>query len=207
MGLVSCCQIYMELLFNFQGRKKHFLEGWSIRELSRQLKISRQTVRKMLEDGEVPKYNRKQPKLSPVMDPYREIIEEMLKVDESAPLKQKHTAARIHERLQGEHGFKGGESTVRRYVRSLKKVKAECFLMLEAGPGEHMQIDFGEAQVYIKDKPVKAMLFCMSLKYSSVPFVIAFPTQRLEASGMLIKPFENYRFVLGQSMRFSNDFR
>ena len=25
-------------------RKKHFLEGWSIHELSRQLKISRQTV-------------------------------------------------------------------------------------------------------------------------------------------------------------------
>ena len=29
-------------------RKKHFLEGWSIRELSRQLKVSRKTVRKML---------------------------------------------------------------------------------------------------------------------------------------------------------------
>lgn len=59
-------------------RKKHFLEGWSIRELSRQLKISRQTVRKMLKDGEIPKYDRKKPKPSPVMDPYREIIQNIL---------------------------------------------------------------------------------------------------------------------------------
>jgi len=44
-----------------------------------------------------------------------------------------------------------------------------------------MQIDFGEAQVYLKNKLVKVSLFCMRLKYSSVPIVIAFPTQRLEA--------------------------
>jgi len=162
-------------------RKKHFLEGWSIRELSRQLKISRQTVRKMLKDGEIPKYNRKQPKPSPVMDPYRAIIETILEMDKNAPTKQRHTSARIYERLHDEHGFRGGESTVRRYVRSLKDVKDECFLLLEAAPGEQMQIDFGEAQVYISDIRVKVLLFCMRLKYSSVPFVIAFPTQRLEA--------------------------
>ena len=162
-------------------RKKHFLEGWSIRELSKQLKISRQTVRKMLKDGEIPKYNRKQPKPSPVMDPFREIIEDILRTDKDAPPKQKHTATRIYERLHDEHGFRGGESTVRRYVCNLKDTKDECFLLLEAAPGEQMQIDFGEAQVYIANKKVKVLLFCMRLKYSSVPFVIAFPTQRLEA--------------------------
>lgn len=162
-------------------RKKHFLEGWSIRELSKQLKISRQTVRKMLKDGEIPKYNRKKPKPSPVMDPYREVIETILEMDKNAPPKQQHTSARIYERLHDEYGFKGGESTVRRYVRSLKDVKNECFLLLEAAPGEQMQIDFGEAQVCLNNKLVKVLLFCMRLKYSSVPFVIAFPTQRLEA--------------------------
>lgn len=162
-------------------RKKHFLEGWSIRELSKQLRISRQSVRKMLKDGEIPKYNRQHPKPCPVMDPFREIIEDILKQDKTAPPKQRHTAARIYERLHDIYGFTGGASTVRRYVRNLKDTKDECFLLLEADPGEQMQIDFGEAQVYIGDKQVKALLFCMRLKYSSVPFVIAFPTQRLEA--------------------------
>ena len=162
-------------------RKKHFLEGWSIHELSRQLKISRQTVRKMLKEGEIPKYNRQIPKPSPVMEPFREVIESILKVDETAPVKQRHTAARIFTRLHDEYGFTGGESTVRRYVRNLKKNKNECFLVLEANPGEQMQIDFGHAQVDIGGKRVTSHLFCMRLKNSGVPFVVAYPTERLEA--------------------------
>ena len=162
-------------------RKKHFLEGWSIRELSRQLKISRQTVRKMLKEGEIPKYNRQIPKPCPVMDPFREVIESILKVDETAPVKQRHTAARIFTRLHEELGFNGGESTVRRYVRTLKKNKNECFLVLEANPGEQMQIDFGHAEVDIGGERVTSHLFCMRLKNSGVPFVIAYPTERLEA--------------------------
>lgn len=35
-------------------RKRHYVDGWSIRELSKQLKIARQTVRKLLEDAEIP---------------------------------------------------------------------------------------------------------------------------------------------------------
>jgi transposase len=162
-------------------RKKHFLEGWSIRELSRQLKISRQTVRKMLMDGEIPKYNRQQPKPSPVMDPFKGVIESILKEDETAPVKQRHTAARIFTRLHDEFDFNGGESTVRRYIRNLKKVKNECFLVLEANPGEQMQIDFGHAEVDIGGKRVTSHLFCMRLKNSGVPFVVAYPTERLEA--------------------------
>ncbi|GEO27403.1 hypothetical protein AAC03nite_31880 [Alicyclobacillus acidoterrestris] len=38
-------------------RKNHFVDGWSIRGISRQCKISRQTVRKMLADAEIPKYS------------------------------------------------------------------------------------------------------------------------------------------------------
>jgi transposase len=162
-------------------RKKHFLEGWSIHELSRQLKISRQTVRKMLKEGEIPKYNRQIPKPCPVMDSFREVIESILKVDETAPVKQRHTAARIFTRLHDEYGFNGGESTVRRYVRNLKKNKNECFLVLEANPGEQMQIDFGHAEVDIGGKRVTSHLFCMRLKNSGVPFVVAYPTERLEA--------------------------
>lgn len=162
-------------------RKKHLVEGWSIREISRQLKVSRPTIRKMLKDGEVPRYNRQQPKPCPVMDPYREFIEAILKEDENAPVKQRHTAARIYERLCDEQDFSGGESTVRHYVRKLRNIQKECFLKLEAATGEQMQIDFGHAEVNIGGERKNAHLFCMRLKYSSVPFVIAFPTERLEA--------------------------
>ncbi|MEX1028879.1 MAG: hypothetical protein WDZ91_02395 [Paenibacillaceae bacterium] len=99
-------------------RKKHHVDGWSIRRLSSQLNnIARQTVRKMLEDTEIP--NRPQERACPVMDPYRAFIENILLVDKTAPVKQRHTSARIFERLTDEYGFTGGESTVRHYLRKL----------------------------------------------------------------------------------------
>jgi len=36
-------------------RKLFFLEGWSIRKISRQLPVSRPTIRKMLNDADIPK--------------------------------------------------------------------------------------------------------------------------------------------------------
>jgi transposase len=162
-------------------RKKHFIDGWSIRRLSTQLKIARQTVRKLLVDAEIPVYIRQQERPCPVMDPYRGVIEEWLEADKTAPVKQRHTAARIYERLTDGYGFTGGESTVRHYMRKLRGTQSECYLKLEANPGEQMQIDFGHAEVNLNGERTKVCLFCMRLKYSLVPFVIAFPTERLEA--------------------------
>ena len=41
-------------------RKKHYLEGWSIRKIARNLGISRQSVRKALASAEMPRYRRNQ---------------------------------------------------------------------------------------------------------------------------------------------------
>jgi len=162
-------------------RKLYFLQEWSIRKISRHLEISRQTVRKMLKDGEIPKYNLQKPRPFPVMEPYLEIITYWLELDKKAPVKQRHTATRIYERLKEEYGFTGGASTVRRFVKMLKQSIPECFIPLEAAPGEQAQVDFGHAQVILAGKATKVCLFCMRLKYSGVPFVIAFPNERLEA--------------------------
>ena len=43
-------------------RKRHYIDGWSIRELSKRLNMARQTVRKMLLDAEVPSYELKSPR-------------------------------------------------------------------------------------------------------------------------------------------------
>ncbi len=37
-------------------RKKHYLEGWSIRKITRNPGISRQSVRKALASAEMPRY-------------------------------------------------------------------------------------------------------------------------------------------------------
>lgn len=92
-------------------RKRHFVEGWSVRKLARQLQIARQTVRKALHSAEPPRYMLRKPRPCPTMDPSRQVIEAWLAADETAPTKQRHTARRIYNRLVEEFGFTGGEST------------------------------------------------------------------------------------------------
>lgn len=162
-------------------RKLYYLEGWSIRKISRQLPVSRPTIRKMLMDSDIPKYNLTKPRPSPVMEEFRPILQQWLVEDELAPPKQRHTAVRMYERLRDEYGFTGAESSVRRVVAQLRNSIPECFIPLSATPGELVQVDFGHAQVIINGVETKACLFCMRLKYSQVPFVRAFPTERLEA--------------------------
>jgi transposase len=162
-------------------RKLHYVEGWSIRKISRQLPVSRPTIRKMLKDSGIPKYNLTKPRPSPVMDEFRPILQQWLFEDQSAPPKQRHTAVRMYERLRDEYGFTGAESTVRRVVSQLRKSVPECFIPLTAAPGEQFQVDFGQALAVINGVETKAHLFCMRLKHSHVPFVCAFPTERLEA--------------------------
>jgi len=162
-------------------RKKHFVEGWPIRKISRQFGISRQSVRKALASSDPPRYKLSKPRPSSVMDRYRPIIEAWLADDQKAPVKQRHTAKRIFVRLQGEYQFKGGESTVRRFVASLTGKHHEVFIPLAASYGQQAQVDWGQAVVEIDGASVVAHLFCLRMRASGVPFAWAAPTEKLEA--------------------------
>ena len=80
-------------------RKKHLVEGWSIRKISRNLGVSRQSVRKALNSSEIPKYNLSKAKPCPVMEPYKDIILEWLEQDKLQPKKQRLTAHQIYRSL------------------------------------------------------------------------------------------------------------
>lgn len=165
----------IELIKKMQDR------GASIREVSRLMGWSRQTIRKVLESpAGPPAYNLSSPRPSPVMGPYLEIVEKWLADDETAPRKQRHTARRIYDRLVEEHGFTGSEVTVRKAVARLRGKRIEGFVPLEASWGRIVQADFGGAIVTIAGKRREVSLFCMRAKASKAPFVTAMPSERLE---------------------------
>ena len=162
-------------------RKKYYVEGWSIRKISKQLGYARQTIRKALASSKIPEYELTKDRPCPVMDPYREIILNWLRQDEKAPKKQRHTAKRIYDRLVEEYGFQGSDSTVRKYVRKLRPVIHEVHIPLYAAYGEQAQVDWGRAKVIIRGRLTEVCLFCLRMKASKVPFVWAFHTEKLEA--------------------------
>jgi transposase len=162
-------------------RKKHYVEGWSIRKLNRQLGYARQTIRKALASSAIPQYQLENERPCPVMDPYREVISAWLEADQSAPKKQRHTAKRIYDRLVEEYSFNGSDSAVRKYVRKLRTNYQEVYIPLTADHGEQAQADWGRAKVMFNGILTEVCLFCLKLKACKVPFVWAFHTEKLEA--------------------------
>jgi transposase len=66
-----------------------------------------------------PGYVRTKPPGKPKLGPLIPVIDAILAADVTAPPKQRHTAQRIFERLRAEHGFTGGYTVVKDYVRGL----------------------------------------------------------------------------------------
>lgn len=91
-------------------------DGLSIRQIARRLGHGRETVKKALKDGTPRGYTRSRPAVCPKLGRFIPIIEHILKEDESAPRKQRHTAARIFQRLRDEHQYAGKYDQLRRYV-------------------------------------------------------------------------------------------
>jgi transposase len=63
------------------------------------------------------------------------VIDAILEADKSAPVKQRHTAKRVFERLGDEHGFGGGYTVVKDYVRMARARGRETFVLLSHPPG------------------------------------------------------------------------
>ena len=88
-------------------RRFVFVEGRSQREAARVFGLSRETVAKMCLFSLPPGYTRTKPVGKPKLGPLLPVIDAILEADRTAPVKQRHTAKRIFERLRDEHGFGG----------------------------------------------------------------------------------------------------
>ncbi len=156
------------------------VEGKSQRAVAREFGLSRDTVRKMLEYAVPPGYRRQQPIKRPKLGPWLGVIDAILNDDKQRPAKQRHTSKRIFERLKEEHGFTGGYTIVKDYVRTATLRGQEMFVPLMHPAGE-AQVDFGEALVVIAGVEQKAHYLAMDLPHSDDCFVAAFPAETTEA--------------------------
>jgi len=184
-------------------RREYFIKRKSVRQIARELKYSRKTVRKAIRDPGIPSYTRKKPTAKPVMGPYLPIIKQWLEEDRSRPVKQRHTAKRIYDRLKEEYGFMGSERGVRREVSILKEKIPDSHVPQTYQPADGATFDFGEAQVVMDGQERKVHLACMRLDYSSKFFVCALPTERRE--GLFESHINAFQYLEGIPHRIRYD--
>ena len=156
-------------------------DGMSERAAARHFGVSRQSVRKMLQFSVPPGYRRTAPVRRPKLDEFTALIEQWLEDDRRHGYrKQRHTAKRIFERLRDEHGFTGGYTIVKDYVREHRRHRREMFVPLTHPPG-HAQADFGEAWAVIAGVKQKVHFFAFDLPQSDASYVRAYRAATAEA--------------------------
>ncbi len=155
-------------------------DGRGINQLAQSFHHSKRKIRDILDEAEPTPYPKRQQAPS-ILDPFKPIIDAILKVDETAPPKQRHTVAKIFRRLRDEHGYQGGEERVRVYVRGQERRHVETFIPLDHDPGQRLEADFGHIYVDFPEGRRQVPVLLTTWAYSNCPFALALPSERTEA--------------------------
>ena len=159
-------------------------QGLSHKEISRRLGVSRTTVVKYANHGDYSPRpsNAVRPGRSLVDDGYAAIVDGWPAADLRMPVKQRHTATRVYERLVVECGFTGSYSSVRRWVKRWRqehRAQSYGFAELKWAPGS-AQVDFGQARAVVAGVERVVRFLAVSFPYSNMRWVAALPGETAE---------------------------
>ena len=151
-------------------RDKWFNEGLSIRQIARDLKVSRNTVGKYVSATSEPRRRQVGKRPQPVLDEVSTRIDEIMQQwgTRTTP-KQRITGTLVHEQLLRE-GYQVGSTTVRVYLAEKRRQRQEVDVPLVWRPGDAAQVGFFEVTVEVAGQRQKAWLFVMHLMYSGRDF-------------------------------------
>src|SRR5215210_5927870 len=164
-------------------RREFFVKGRSIKEIVRDLKVSRNTVRKVLRSGETSFSYEREVQPLPRLGRWREDFDRLLAGNEGKAARERLTLIRIFEELRG-LGYEGGYDAVRRYARSWRKERVlasvDAFVPLTFEPGEAYQFDWSHEIVLINGTTVTVKVAHLRLCHSRMLFVRAYPRETQE---------------------------
>ena len=164
-------------------RREHFVKGKTIREIARDLGISRNTVRRVLRSGETSFEYEREVQPRPKLGRWRTELDDLLAGNAAKPAREQLTLIRIFEELRG-RGYDGGYDAVRRYARRWAKERgqstAAAYVPLSFAPGEAYQFDWSHEIVLMNRMPVTVKVAHLRLCHSRMPFVRAYPRESQE---------------------------
>jgi transposase len=164
-------------------RREHFVKGKSIKEIVRELKVSRNTVRKVLRSGATAFEYGRQLQPRPKVGPWRDDLDQMLAANEAKAPRERLTLIRIFEELCG-LGYRGGYDAVRRYAKRWRvahgAATAEAYVPLSFAAGEAYQFDWSHEVVLINGTTVTVKVAHVRLCHSRMLFVRAYPRETQE---------------------------
>jgi transposase len=164
-------------------RREHFLKGKTIKEIVRDLRVSRNTVRKVLRSGETSFAYERTIQPRPKLGRWTAELDDLLSGNAAKPSREQLTLIRIFEELRG-RGYDGGYDAVRRYARRWSKAHGQstavAYVPLSFAPGEAYQFDWSHEVVLLSGVTVTVKVAHVRLCHSRMPFVRAYPRESQE---------------------------
>ncbi len=169
-------------------RRAYFQDKKSIKQICRELRVSRNTVRKVIRSGATELTYERTIQPLPKIGPWKDLLDEMLAVNARKPKRERLTRIRIFEELRA-RGYDGGYDAVRRYAASWSKeeevASAAAYVPLSFDPGEAYQFDWSHEIVVIDGATTTVKVAHVRLCHSRMLFVRAYPLRRRTLSGHL----------------------
>src|ERR1700728_1830528 len=164
-------------------RREHFVKGKSIKEIARNLKISRNTVRRILRSGEPSFSYEREIQPRPKLGRWKAEIDRMLTKNAEASARERLTLIRLFEELRA-LGYEGGYDAVRRYARVWSRehasLTASAYVPLSFAPGEAYQFDWSHEIVVMDGATTTLKVAHVRLCHSRMMFVRAYPRESQE---------------------------
>ncbi|MBN8440210.1 MAG: IS21 family transposase [Thauera sp.] len=164
-------------------RRAYFSLGKPIKEICRDLRVSRKVVRKVIRsDATEFRYERStQP--FPRIGPWRDQLEALLSANEGKSSRERLTLIRLFEDLR-DLGYGGSYASVRRYAISWRSKRAsataDAYVPLSFAPGEAYQFDWSHEIVLMNGVTTTVKVAHMRLCHSRMFFVRAYPRETQE---------------------------
>src|ERR1700760_2114185 len=164
-------------------RREHFIKGKTIKEIARDLKVSRNTVRKVLRSGETSFEHERSVQPRPKLGRWASELDGLLGANAGKSAREQLTLIRIFEELRG-RGYDGGYDTMRRYAGRWAKDRghatAAAYVPLSFAPGEAYQFDWSQEIVMLNGAATMVKVAQVRLCHSRMPFLRAYPRETQE---------------------------
>ena len=164
-------------------RREFFVRGRTIKEISRDLHIARNTVRKILRSEATSFEYERDVQPQPKIGPWRDELDRLLATNAARTSRERLTLTRVYEDLRG-LGYEGSYDAVRRYAATWRRresaASAQAFVPLSFEPGEAYQFDWSHEIVLIDGVTTTVKVAHLRLCHSRMLFVRAYPRESQE---------------------------
>jgi transposase len=164
-------------------RRAFFFNKNPIKEIFRELHVSRKVVRKVIRSEATEFHYERLTQPLPKIGPWRERLDSLLLENAEKSARERLTLVRLFEELRG-FGYAGSYDAVRRYAKTWRKERgvalAQAYVPLTFAPGEAYQFDWSHEVVVLNGATVTVKAAHMRLCHSRMLFVRAYPRETQE---------------------------